>query len=70
MSLATLQHFRELGWVELGYYMVEDKKKQKTILIDFRGYPSPQLELELSWQVGAKVDQFSQGFVFYRTQCD
>ena len=26
-------------------------------LIEFRGYPSPQLELELSWQVGAKVDQ-------------
>ena len=34
--------------------------RQKTTtrqLIDFRGYPSPQLELELSWQVGAKVDQ-------------
>ena len=58
MSLATLQHFRELGWVELGYFMVEDKTKQnKKQLIDFRGYPSPQLELELSWQVGAKVDQ-------------
>ena len=40
--------------------MVEDKKnKKKTKLIDFRGYPSPQLELELSWQVGAKVDQKS-----------
>ena len=31
-----------------------NKTKQ---LIDFRGYPSPQLELELSWQVGVKVDQ-------------
>ena len=27
-------------------------------LIEFRGYPSPQLELELSWQDGAKVDQY------------
>ena len=51
-----MQNFRRLGWVELGYFMVEDNKKQKK-LIDFRGYPSPQLELELSWQVGAKVDQ-------------
>ena len=49
-----MQNFSELGWVELGYFMVEDKTKQ---LIDFRGYPSPQLELELSWQVGAKVNQ-------------
>ena len=32
----------------------QNKTKQ---LIDFRGYPSPQLELELSWEVGAKVDQ-------------
>ena len=31
--------------------------KTKQQLIDFKGYPSPQLELELSWQVGAKVDQ-------------
>ena len=54
-----MQNFRRLGWVELGYFMVEDNKKQKKTkqLIDFRGYPSPQLELELSWQVGAKVDQ-------------
>ena len=41
--------------------MVEDNNnkttKQQQQLIDFRGYPSPQLELELSWQVGAKVDQ-------------
>ena len=59
MSLATLQHFRELGWVELSYLMVEDNKTKK--LIDFRGYPSPQLELELSWQVGAKVDQYRIG---------
>ena len=58
VSLATLQHFRELGWVELGYLMVEDNKKNKTKqLIDFRGYPSPQLELDLSWQDGAKVVQ-------------
>ena len=58
VSLATMLNFRELEWVELGYLMVEDNKKnKKTILIDFRGYPSPQLELELSWQVGAKVDQ-------------
>ena len=34
-----------------------NKTKQQQQLIDFRGYPSPQLELELSWQVGAKVDQ-------------
>ena len=54
-----MQNFSELGWVELGYFMVEDKttKQQQQQLIDFRGYPSPQLELELSWQVGAKVDQ-------------
>ena len=57
-----MQNFSELGWVELGYFMVEDKttkqnNKTKQQLIDFRGYPSPQLELELSWQVGAKVDQ-------------
>ena len=32
--------------------------RQQKKLIDFRGYPSPQLELELSWQVGAKVDQY------------
>ena len=38
-----------------------NKTKQ---LIDFRGYPSPQLELELSWQVGAKVDQY---LVYFRT---
>ena len=60
VSLATMLNFRELEWVELGYLMVEDNKKnKKTILIDFRGYPSPQLELELSWQVGAKVDQLT-----------
>ena len=55
-----MQNFSELGWVELGYFMVEDKttkQQQQQQLIDFRGYPSPQLELELSWQVGAKVDQ-------------
>ena len=46
-----------MGRVELGYFMVEDIKTTTTKLIDFRGYPSPQLELELSWQVGAKVDQ-------------
>ena len=40
--------------------MVEDKKETRQ-LIDFRGYPSPQLELELSWQVGAKVDQQNIG---------
>ena len=51
-----IQNFRELGWVEQAYFMVEDNKQQQQ-LIDFRGYPSPQLELELSWQVGAKVDQ-------------
>ena len=51
-----MQTFRELQWVELGYFMVEDKTTTKQ-LINFRGYPSPQLELELSWQVGAKVDQ-------------
>ena len=33
------------------------RQQQQQQLIDFRGYPSPQLELELSWQVGAKVDQ-------------
>ena len=40
--------------------MVEDNKTTTTKrqLIDFRGYPSLQLELELSWQVGAKVDQY------------
>ena len=61
VSLATIQNFSVLGWVELGYFMVEDKttkQQQQQQLIDFRGYPSPQLELELSWQVGAKVDQF------------
>ena len=53
-----MQNFSELGWVELGYFMVEDKTTTTTKqLIDFRGYPSPQLELELSSQVGAKVDQ-------------
>ena len=54
-----MQNFSELGWVELGYFMVEDNKTTTTKqqLIEFRGYPSPQLELELSWQVGAKVDQ-------------
>ena len=30
-------------------------------LIDFRGYPSPQFELEYNWQVGAKVDQYRLG---------
>ena len=49
-----MQNFSELGLVELGYFMVEDNKTKS---IYFRGYPSPQLELELSWQVGAKVDQ-------------
>ena len=34
-------------------------RQQQQQLIDFRGYPSPQLELELSWQVGAKVGQCS-----------
>ena len=58
VSQATIQNFRELGWVEKAYFMVEDNKQQQQ-LIDFRGYPSPQLELELSWQVGAKVDQKS-----------
>ena len=58
VSLTTMQNFSELGWVELGYFMVEDNKTTtKQQLIEFRGYPSPQLELELSWQVGAKVDQ-------------
>ena len=60
VSLVTMQNFRELGWLELSYLMVEDNNKTTTTttkLIDFRGYPSPQLELELSWQVGAKVDQ-------------
>ena len=53
-----MQTIRELQWVELGYFMLEDNNNNKTKqLIDFRGYPSPQLELELSWQVGAKVDQ-------------
>ena len=33
------------------------RRKKTKKLIDFRGYPSPQLELELSWHVGAKVDQ-------------
>ena len=33
------------------------KTTKQQQLIDFRGYPNPQLELELSWQVGAKVDQ-------------
>ena len=37
----------------------QNNKTTKQQLIDFRGYPSPQLELELSWQVGAKVDQKS-----------
>ena len=32
-------------------------RQQQQQLIDFRGYPSPQLELELSWQAGAKVDR-------------
>ena len=35
------------------------QQQQQQQLIEFRGYPSPQLELELSWQVGAKVDQQS-----------
>ena len=35
----------------------QQNKTTKQQLIDFRGYPSPQLELEFSWQVGAKVDQ-------------
>ena len=42
VSLATMQTFWELEWIELGYFMVEDNKKTKQ-LIDFRGYPSPQL---------------------------
>ena len=33
----------------------QQNNKTTKQLIDFRGYPSPQLELELSWQVGAKV---------------
>ena len=33
------------------------QQQQQQQLIDFRGYPSPQLELELSWQAGAKVEQ-------------
>ena len=56
-----MQNFSELGWIELGYFMVEDdnnnNKTKQQQLIDFRGYPSPQLELELSWQGGSKVDQ-------------
>ena len=66
-----MQNFSELGWVELGYFMVEDNNKTTTKqqqLIDFMGYPSPQLELELSWQVGAKVDQKSTLVQTYITQ--
>ena len=40
-------------------YGGRQKKQNKTKLIDFRGYPSPQLELKLSWQVRAKVDQYT-----------
>ena len=36
------------------YASILKKQQQQQQLIDFRGYPSPQLELELSWQVGAK----------------
>ena len=55
-----MQNFRELECVELDYLRVEDSNKttKQQQLIDFRGYPSPQLELELSWQVGARVDQY------------
>ena len=35
----------------------KQQQQQQQQLIDFRGYPSLQLELELSWPVGAKVDQ-------------
>ena len=49
---ATLQGAR-MGRTRLSY----GGRQQKKQLIDFRGYPSRQLELELSWQVGAKVDQ-------------
>ena len=49
-----------MGRTRLTYGGRQDNKtKQQQQLIDFRGYPSPQLELELSWQVGAKVDQKS-----------
>ena len=44
-----------MGRTRLTYGGRQDKTTRQ--LIDFRGYPSPQLELELSWQVGAKVDQ-------------
>ena len=53
-----MQNFSELGCVELGFFYGGRQNKKQ--LIDFRGYPSPQLELELSWQVGAKVDQYQK----------
>ena len=37
-----------------GRQQQQNKTKQ---LIDFRGYPSPQLKLESSWHAGAKFDQ-------------
>ena len=37
------------------------QQQQQQQLFDFRGYPSPQLELELSWQIEAKVDQLFSG---------
>ena len=47
-----------MGRTRLFYGGRQQQKQNKTKqLIDFIGYPSPQLELELSWQVGAKVDQ-------------
>ena len=66
MKLACPQ--LELEWVELGYFMVEDNnnKAKQQQLIDFRGYPSPQLELELSWQVGAKVAYHYETEILFR----
>ena len=46
-----------MGRTRLTYGGRQKKQDKTRQLIDFRGYPSPQLELELSWQVGAKVDQ-------------
>ena len=50
-----------MGRTRLFYGGRQNNKTKQQQLIDFRGYPSPQLELELSWQVGAKVDQKFDG---------
>ena len=52
-------HGAGIGRTRLSHCVRQQETKKQ--LIDFRGYSSPQLELEWSWQVGAKFDQQKAG---------